>query len=94
MRDFLTLPEVAAALRVSRRWLTDHLDQLEAAGFPKPAMQAGLRRLWDPRAVELWQDSLLPAHLRPAAPATADKLASDEAELLRRCSLVRAEGRA
>jgi hypothetical protein len=75
MRQALTAAEVALHLRRSLPWFHRHRPALEARGFPPPMDGCGLR--WDPRAIERWQDSLL-----PPAPATAD--AKAEATLIER----------
>lgn len=69
MRDLLTYPEVAAALKVTREWFyRNHRRLVRQHGFPAP--MPGMGNRWDPRAIELWQDGdLARQKLLPAAPA-------------------------
>ena len=85
MRDYLTLQQVAAKLRKTPAWLRRHLEELQAGGFPPPALTAGRLRLWDPKALELWQDSTIPAELRDQAAAAADPVKAAERALLAAC---------
>lgn len=50
---------------------------MEEEGFPPPARgrQKGAR--WDPKAIELWQNSRIPTHLRPGISNAGDRFQSD-----------------
>ena len=85
MRDYLTLQQVAAKLRKTPAWLRRHLDELHAGGFPEPALKAGHQRLWDPKALELWQDAAIPPELRQHKAAAADPAKAAERALLAAC---------
>jgi hypothetical protein len=58
----LTMNEAAAALRVSQRWLQDYLRTVEI-----PYLQAGNRKLFDPRAMEVLREAM---RVQPSAVST------------------------
>ena len=58
-RAYLDRKDLAALLKVKPRWLVNHSEELEAIGFPKPAPWHTGKRLYDPLAIALWQDSQL-----------------------------------
>ena len=86
MRRYLTQAEVAAGLRRSTRTFRRQRPDLEAAGFPPPAAANGNRPLWDPAAVQAWQDRQMqaasPAPSPEARAAVAGDLAPDWTALL------------
>lgn len=76
MRDLLTLPDLAAHLRVTPGWLSRRLSRLCAErGFPRPLAALRPQLRWDPRAVEDWEAAQrnaaprIAVDLRPPAPA-------------------------
>lgn len=75
-RQLLPADGVAVRLSSTRDWFSRHRRQLERKGFPKPVLPGR----WDPKAIDLWLDSQMPAALRPDTPAHkkawADKLSA------------------
>lgn len=65
-RRLLNTDELAERFGRSRPWLVENRARLEAAGMPEPIVPADDTGpdLWDEHAIDLWEDSRLPAHLR------------------------------
>lgn len=89
---FITAPQVAAILGYAHpesfHRARHQLEQKE--GFPKPAIDgAGLRKKWDPQAIEAWRQARIPAHLRTKLPAdTPHNQLAIEAELASRAKKI------
>lgn len=81
IRRYLTHEEVAVALGVSREWLYRNKRRLERdEAFPLPVR--GLDKLYDPAAIELWQDRQIePAASPPPAPAASEPPANPESKI-------------
>jgi len=70
VRTPLTIDQLLAKLQKTKEWwYRNHRNLKEKHGFP-PTLP-GMGRCWDPAAIEAWQTSQIPAHLRPAATPTA-----------------------